>query len=564
MPGLDADRYALMESLVERGTTCVDEATFASVDRARLNGHFYSEKPPLLSFAGAGVYFILHHGPGWNFRENSSQIVRVMIAFFVIIPLCFLLWMFHALLSRQHCGWKGAIIATTLPALASLLLTYGVCFTNHPLAGALLFAAFYTGFDLRDESCMTNTAVSAASPCLRYFAVGFLSALSAAVDLLPGAIFFAAYLAFEFRRMSIRSMGFLLTGAMIPAVLHVILNRAATGLWLPAYFVHERNLYAGSIWRADSMIAGDYEPFPNYLTALYHYTIGHRGVFFFMPLMLYGLIYASKSARSMGAGRAGLALTVLATFVITLLATPAISLGLAGGSYGPRHIVTVTALVYFYAVNEFRRKGRAWRTILAACLVAWSAAIAWTGALDPWTPGTLSVYAPLDVLAARAARLSNGWSLFAQNIADKTAYSRPFAYYELGRIYREQGKMNEAIYAYKHSLDLDPNRPLAHYALGSTSGMMGRMAIAIEAFDKLVQIEPANAGAWANLGISLLNTPRAIEARAPLEKGLTLNPHSRAALSGLAEWHGRFGNAENAREFTRKLDMITSPSRPLD
>jgi len=286
-------------------------------------------------------------------------------------------------------------------------------------------------------------------------------------------------------------------------------------------------------------------------------------VFLFMPFMIFGIAYLCQSARSKNRQRSWLALSVLITFIITLAATPAISLGLAGGSYGPRHIVPVIALVYLYAVYEFRQPANLWRRWLAYFLVAWSAAIAWIGALDPWTPGTLSVYAPMDVLAARSAKTAQGWSTFAQEIVDRTAYSRSFAYYELGRIYREQGKVNEAIDAYKYSLRLDPNRPLALFALGSAAGVAGRMPLSIEAFEKLTQIEPDNSGAWANLGMSLLSTDHAIEARTFLEKGLALNPQSRAALTGLAIWHERYGTTETASGDVDRLDMTTSSSRPV-
>lgn len=57
----DASRLAAIESLVERGTWAIDASPFATVDRIKVGEHFYSDKPPILSLAGAGIYSILHN-----------------------------------------------------------------------------------------------------------------------------------------------------------------------------------------------------------------------------------------------------------------------------------------------------------------------------------------------------------------------------------------------------------------------------------------------------------------------------------------------------------------------
>ena len=45
----DRSRWATIYSLAQRGTYNIDETPWpATIDRVRLNGHFYSSKPPLL------------------------------------------------------------------------------------------------------------------------------------------------------------------------------------------------------------------------------------------------------------------------------------------------------------------------------------------------------------------------------------------------------------------------------------------------------------------------------------------------------------------------------------
>jgi tetratricopeptide (TPR) repeat protein len=536
MQGLDADRYALMESLVERGTTRVDDATFASVDRAKIGDHFYSEKAPLLSFAGAAVYWGLYHGFGWSFRIDTSAVVRVMIALFVVLPVCVMLGLFHRVVWRRAGKSADAWTATALLAVASLALPYSVCFTNHALAASLLFGAFFCVAGSLVPGTEPPAAVPSRLRDSRWLLAGGLAALSACVDLIPGSAFLGALLLLSALRSDWRSAGLLAVGAAGPAVLHIVLTWVATGRWLLAYFAPSQNLlYEGSIWRPDAVSVGDYEPFRTYWSALYHYVLGHRSVFLFMPLLVYGVIHAVAAKRR-------LALAALVAFFATILLVPAFSLGLAGGSYGPRHIVPVIPLMVCFAAMEFTSAVVPWRRVVAWVLAVWCAVIAAIGTFDPWTPGTLSVHAPLDVLAARAARRAEIRSPFAEAVADRTAYSRSFAWYELGRIYRESGKALASIAAYRKSLSLEPDRPLALYALGVTAGEAGYAGESIDAFEKLTRMEPDNAGAWSGLGLSLLQSPRAVEAHGALEKALSLNPDSRGAKAGFAEWHKRFGD----------------------
>ncbi|MEW5987211.1 MAG: hypothetical protein AB1791_11295, partial [Chloroflexota bacterium] len=67
----DASRLATIESLVERDTWTIEDSRFATVDRIKVGEHFYSDKPPTLSFLGAGVYYVLYHGLGWKLQATG-------------------------------------------------------------------------------------------------------------------------------------------------------------------------------------------------------------------------------------------------------------------------------------------------------------------------------------------------------------------------------------------------------------------------------------------------------------------------------------------------------------
>src|ERR1700736_3232055 len=57
----DESRMATIQSLVETHSFMIDQTTFVSTgDKVFINGHFYSDKPPLPSILGAVVYFPLY------------------------------------------------------------------------------------------------------------------------------------------------------------------------------------------------------------------------------------------------------------------------------------------------------------------------------------------------------------------------------------------------------------------------------------------------------------------------------------------------------------------------
>jgi len=108
----DTSRLATVEALVHQGTWAIEHTAFAerTADRILWNGHFYSDKPPVLSFVAAGVYAILHHG----FHLSFDAITRCDP---VSSPCsCF------ALLCSQPPDWAYVLVTLTLVGLPSALM----------------------------------------------------------------------------------------------------------------------------------------------------------------------------------------------------------------------------------------------------------------------------------------------------------------------------------------------------------------------------------------------------------------------------------------------------------
>jgi tetratricopeptide (TPR) repeat protein len=77
------------------------------------------------------------------------------------------------------------------------------------------------------------------------------------------------------------------------------------------------------------------------------------------------------------------------------------------------------------------------------------------------------------------------------------------AHYNLGTALYDQGKIEEAIAAYRQAIQLDPNRATTHYYLGVALDYQGKIEEAIAAYRQAIQLDPKNATFQNNLEVAL-------------------------------------------------------------
>src|SRR5512142_125651 len=76
----DIGRMAGIESIAERGTWSIDDSPWVdqTQDKVRLDDDkFYSDKMPLLTLMGAGVYAVLHNGLGASLAPDCAAVARL-------------------------------------------------------------------------------------------------------------------------------------------------------------------------------------------------------------------------------------------------------------------------------------------------------------------------------------------------------------------------------------------------------------------------------------------------------------------------------------------------------
>lgn len=102
--------------------------------------------------------------------------------------------------------------------------------------------------------------------------------------------------------------------------------------------------------------------------------------------------------------------------------------------------------------------------------------------------------------------------------------SRPWFHNSLGTLRKKQGRIQEAVAAYKHALKQDASFADAHYNLGNCYRLTGEPEQAVESFRRAVAVDSRFGAALASLGQTLRSLNRSAEAIPYLEQALALTP----------------------------------------
>ncbi len=108
------------------------------------------------------------------------------------------------------------------------------------------------------------------------------------------------------------------------------------------------------------------------------------------------------------------------------------------------------------------------------------------------------------------------------------------ATYNLGNALKALGRLDEAVAAYRHAICIRPGLLQAHCNLGNALCDQGKPDEAIAAFRQALRIKPDHANAHLNLGSTLLEQGKIDEAVAACREAIRLRPDFAEASSNLA------------------------------
>lgn len=372
-------RYMTIESIVERGTMAVDRSPLRAIsgspDLIRVEGHFYSDKPPVLSALAAVIYAPLW-AAGLRFSASAASFATtnwILVSIFsgggsILAVAGLRRWLQVAPLSP----WLADLMAVLL-AVCSPLLVYGVTFNNHSVAAGLLSIAL-------TDVLLAERKKPSPGKLLR---VGLLVGLATVVDIPAGGAVLIGLTGFLIVKEQ-RVPWSLFLGVVPPLLLHAALQFSVTGSPLPAELTPRVFEYPGSYWLTE---AGRWrEPGPRWKFAL-DMLAGYQGWLTVCPALVVGVGGLAWFCTRRGdplrgsAMVVGLILMVLVVNYVWVVRRT----DFAGQSFGTRHLLPMVPTVLAFSVITVARFARRGAWVALAVLVLIGGVYAHAGMLDPWS-----------------------------------------------------------------------------------------------------------------------------------------------------------------------------------
>ncbi len=369
----DASRMAVVESIVERGTLIIDRSSFVGTgDKVFFRGHFYSDKPPMLSVIGAAMYWFLHQC-GISLSGSAGKgyywITLLTIGLGWLLCVC----CFYLALSLVQIKEKYRILLTLSLGLGTIFFPWSTVFNNHSIAASLLFVGFYFLLQARFSGGGKH----------RLFFSGLFFSLAGVIDV-PSALFYAGFIIYIVFEKSLRKdISYFCLPLLVTALPAVVLNFLITGDFIPAEIHRQAWIYPGSPWIWGAGLSG-FELNRGSFLAEYSFNalIGSRGFFLYDPLFLlsgYCLwveIYCKKRFYKEAIVVGAVSIVIMLYYLLT-------TSNYGGWSYGVRWLVSLIPITAFFLYNFFERM-KSFKRIVFSVFLLISVAVSSVGLINPW------------------------------------------------------------------------------------------------------------------------------------------------------------------------------------
>ncbi len=401
----DGSHLAAAESLVDRGTLSIDHSIFVEVpdnrspyepsdeglaqrgtlDRVYVRGHFYSDKPPVVSLWLGGLYWVLQRGFDLHAATDPQRFCRWITICSSGLAYVIAVWSVYGVgvrvgLSRPH----RALLAISF-AVSTLALTYSRAVNQHELLLAVTSMLFLV---------LAKVACTPSPSRATWLSLGGLAGLAYALDLGAGPPLFAWMLGLVwYRGRRFGPVTIFLAAAMPSVALHHGITWAIGGTLLPLNSRPEFFQWPGSPFDASDMTGILRHSPGSFLVYAAALLVGKRGFLFHnLPLLLLvpGLVAVWRRER---AARPEIAVAIGWCASVWLIYS-LLSDNYSGGAVSIRWFVPLLAPAYFMLAMLLRGEpGRVAEFVLLSSAGGVLAAIGWWR--GPWTLRMLPLYWPI-------------------------------------------------------------------------------------------------------------------------------------------------------------------------
>jgi hypothetical protein len=405
-------RLNMVLAVVEDGTFRIDKYVANTVDYAKIDGHYYSDKAPGVAFLGIPIYSGLRlvlDLPAMNglterlassaaFRDTlrdtgtgvSADKVRFALAQVVLsfvtnaVPTALLCVLLYRLMARFRAGQGTRAFVALAYGLLTPAFAYANAFYGHQLAAFLLFSAFYVLFGLNAADPDPRRAPSAPKLLLVGVLLGYSVVTEFPAALVAGIL--TLYALFVLRRAdALARAPWVIAGLAACAGLLMIYNTIVFG------GPFKLGYGSSELWQEQHHTGFMSLTMPHW-DAAWGITFSlFRGLFVLSPVLLLavpGFVMWWRSRR------------VRAEFWVAALATGSVFLFNAssvmwwgGFAIGPRYVLPglpFMALAIVFAIDPRTRRdlqgepwtddarSPAWRIAVVGLLSAWSFVATWS------------------------------------------------------------------------------------------------------------------------------------------------------------------------------------------
>lgn len=166
--------------------------------------------------------------------------------------------------------------------------------------------------------------------------------------------------------------------------------------------------------------------------------------------------------------------------------------------------------------------------------------------MDPNHPDALHF---LGVIAFQGGNKDAAASLIGKAIGIKP---NSLMYYNLGLVFRAQGKLDDAAASYRKATALQPDYADAHFNLGNVLQKLGKLNDAVASYRKVLALKPDWADAHNNLGITLQELGKLDDAIAGYRRAISLRPNFASAHNNLGIALQKQGKPDDAAACYRR------------
>lgn len=374
----DSTRMAAIQSIVESNTFVIDNSTFPyTADKVFVNGHFYSDKPPLSFLIGVPIYFILYK-LGITFSAYPRLTYYIITLLTVGLSISMMIVFFCKLLEEYDLTKRNRFLYASILFFGTLILPYSVTFNNQGLAASLLFISYYFVRRSKKKS--------------QLILAGALAGLAAAIEMVSGTIFVLIFALLAFFKHGLRKTLVFVLIASIPTIAHMLINYSISGSIIP--FSHRADFwnYPGSGW-PDGQVSGLVHQSLGNTDWLFNLTFGDNGFFLYSPVLIFSFValaIAIVRIKKLRNDAILVGIGIICVFLFYLLRT-----NTDGCSYGFRYGVPLIPLLFsFTPLLLERNKSQFIKFLKIIFLFVAVVSVLFTliGVTDPWVCETLTQY----------------------------------------------------------------------------------------------------------------------------------------------------------------------------